>query len=611
MASMTLEPVVVAPPEIIITQKEPATVSIDAALDAVEQLDRPQSILLTIARTDVVAATERFVQVAEETVASTTVAVAPTVKAKKEKKSKENKQKPHPKVAESPFYQTLGLKLWTQSEHDTICTPTTNNAAESEVSSKRSKSKSSSSDLLSAPRPSMTHRQGGSNSEGYVSENSVSTGSMSDIQAKDPSVNSSLTGSLYNLDDFKRLEAITTLIEKYGSVSHMSVRDPSYSFWLNRTMTAAVHFKLLNKVAVLAGDPLCAPSAMPSVLEEFERYCRKSGWKTSIIGASEAMLEIAKLKKWPVMRFGKEKVLNPMTNEVLLGKGGKRIVTQCKQLIDPSKGGLSVNVYLPMKGRDLELEAELTKIYDDWRGDRNTSRDNQAFITVFEMFAMPNLMTFIYTRNKEGVINGFAALRKMGASGAGRYHIDPFIQSASAPRGTSDLLIFASLAYLNTLGASYMGLGHEPVKEPDAIYNMSSLIVTATRRVYRHIFGRLPVGGKEAFNSRWKPDSDQEAGLYLIFIGRKTPSPKHLLAMTHFANISLRNVLKADWKDFKQELRVPVASPDLMLYAGAAATVKAPSGYRPGLASSDPSKSADEDRPKLGKSASAPASATA
>merc|ERR1711939_1048254 len=177
------------------------------------------------------------------------------------------------------------------------------------------------------------------------------------------------------------------------------------------------------------------------------------------------------------------------------------------------------------------------------------------------MFSMPHLMTFIYTTSKDGAgagaINGFAALRKMGSSAAGKYHIDPFIQAASAPRGTSDLLIFASLAYLNALGSTYLGLGHEP-------------------------------------------DSEQEAGLYLIFIGKKTPSPKHLLAMTHFANISLRNVLKADWKDFKQELRVPVANPGLMLYAGAAPSVQAPGADR----------DRDPERVKVDRSVSAPATTT-
>lgn len=500
---------------------------------------------------------------------------SPTAKEKKPKKDKPKKEKAPaaPKPSAIPFHEQLGQRLSAQSREATIPTPAKHPShSSSRVNSTQNGHQSSSGLLVPSSLGIRLRHRSRSRSpspavpnDGNASDTSVSTGPMSDIEARDPAVNTSLKDSLYNLDDMRRLEAINRLIAQYGTVSHMSVRDPSYSFWLNKSRTAAVHFKLLNKVAVLAGDPLCAEAAMPATLEEFERYCRKAKWKTSVIGASAGLMQVAKLKGWPIMRFGTEKVLNPVTNEVLLGKSGKRTVVQCRQLLEPTKGGLKLHIYVPECGRDPVLEGELTKLYDTWREDRNTNRDCQAFITVFEMFALPNLMTFIYTRTKEGAINGFAALRKMGTTG---YHIDPFIQSADAPRGTSDLLIYASLAHLHALDISYLGIGHEPVSEPNELYNMSSLVINATRRIYKHIFGRLPVGGKETFNSRWKPDEAQEAGLYLIFVGKRTPSPKHLLAMTHFANISLRNVVKADWKDLKQEvsknIRVPVPDPSLV-----------------------------------------------
>lgn len=540
------------------------------ATQLVEAMASPQVVAIVQKETSTVtimSESEPTLVVTEETVITTAKdeVPQPANKEKKVKKEKAKKEKAPavPKAPDVPFHQQLGQRLTLQSQEQTVLSPAENPSRSNSGHAGRH----SSSGLLSPTslKARLRSRSRSRSPDGHVSDGSVSTGSMSDIEARDPTTNASLKDSLYNLDDFKRLEAINSLIAQYGSVSHMSVRDPSYSFWLNKTRTAAVHFKLLNKVAVLAGDPLCPVAAMPSTLEEFERYCRKARWKTSVIGASDSLMQIAKLKKWPIMRFGTEKVLNPVTNEVLLGKSGKRTVVQCRQLLDPAKGGLTLHIYVPDRGRDPVLENDLTKLYDTWRGERNTNRDCQAFITVFEMFALPNLMTFIYTRTKEGVINGFAALRKMGTTG---YHIDPFIQSADAPRGTSDLLIYASLAHLNTLGITYLGIGHEPVSEPDELYNMNSLVINATRRIYRHIFGRLPVGGKETFNSRWKPDEAQEAGLYLIFVGKKTPSPKHLLAMTHFANISLRNVVKADWKDLKQEvshhIRVPLPDANLV-----------------------------------------------
>src|SRR5699024_10171436 len=202
------------------------------------------------------------------------------------------------------------------------------------------------------------------------------------------------------------------------------------------------------------GDPLCDPGSVPGLLSEFEQYRKKFHWGIAIMGASEAFADYAKDNNWTTLQFGRERVLNPLTNDVLLERSGKRIIVQNRQLLDPSKGGITLGLYVPSHEDDLGLQRELVAIYDAWRLERNRSTSAQPFITVYDPFSLPDRMTYIYTRGPDGVANGFAALRKIGASRG--YHIDACIAAPGGPRGVSDLLVFAAMALLNRAGVSYL-----------------------------------------------------------------------------------------------------------------------------------------------------------
>ncbi|KKA23752.1 hypothetical protein T310_2204 [Rasamsonia emersonii CBS 393.64] len=382
---------------------------------------------------------------------------------------------------------------------------------------------------------------------------SIASSGGSDSSAKSAPVERSRTmpskyrkiGTIFTLDDFAAMVALESLFARYGRVSHMGILDKSYSFFVNKARTAALHFKVHNGVAIVGGDPLCEPSQYSALLEEFARYRKEFGWKLAFMGASDVFLQYAREKKWTTLQFGTERVLNPMTNPVLLEQTGKRIVTQNKQLLNESKGGISLGVYIPSQGEDPKLQRELVGTYDAWRDERNRTATTQAFITVYDPFSLPRLMTYIYTRGPDGVPNGFAALRKLGANQG--YHIDPCIAAPGAPKGISDLLIFAAMALLNQAGIDYLSFGFEPLDELGAISGMPKSIEKLTRSIYRHTFQRLPIAGKKAYHDKFRPDENQGSGLHLIFPGG-VPGPRHMAAMAHMANISIRKVVFSDAK---------------------------------------------------------------
>ncbi|KAI9823823.1 MAG: hypothetical protein M1819_001124 [Sarea resinae] len=351
------------------------------------------------------------------------------------------------------------------------------------------------------------------------------------------------SGLIFTLDDFAAMEALEQLVERHGRVSHMGILDKSYSFFVNKARDGALYFKVKQKVAVVGGDPLCHPSQFGAVLTEFEEYRKQFKWGLAFLGATDDMKKYAEEKKWVTMHFGEERVLNPLNNPVLFEKSGKRIIMQNKQLLDPKRGGVTLDAYSPAQGRDPQLQEQLVNIYDAWRAARNQSGTPQAYITVYDPFALPDLMTYIYTKDREGKPNGFAALRKLGANIG--YHIDPCIAAPGAPRGISDLLIFSAMALLNKAGISYLSFGFEPLMELGEITGMAKPIAKITRTMYRHAFQGLPIGGKKEYHDKFHPDEQQRSGLYLVF-PQGVPSLRQTAAVIHIANISVRQLISTD-----------------------------------------------------------------
>lgn len=347
----------------------------------------------------------------------------------------------------------------------------------------------------------------------------------------------------FTLHDFAAISALGSLVEKYGRVSHMGVLDPSYSFFLSKDLQSALYYKVLNNIAVIGGDPLCSPSQYDNLLQEFRRLRKRRGWGVAFLGATDNFLPYAEQKKWVTMRFGTERVLNPMDNPILQEKEGKRVLSQNRQLLDPGRGGISVHVYVPSQGRDEMLEENLRHVYDSWRDVRNQSARPQAYMTVFDPFAIPPLMTYIYTTDRDGQCNGFAALRKIGANKG--YHIDPYCASPTAPKGITDLLVFSAMSLLQQAGIGYLSFGFEPATELGAITSLSRPTTAVTRSCYRRAFRHLPIGGKQAYHNKFRPDPNLDSGLYLIY-PEGAPSIQHALATLHIANIKVRGLLRAE-----------------------------------------------------------------
>jgi hypothetical protein len=346
--------------------------------------------------------------------------------------------------------------------------------------------------------------------------------------------------NVFDLNDFAALAALEELIRRYGRVSHMGILDKSYTFFITQDRLAALYYKVANKIAVVGGDPLCAPDRFPQILSEFKEHLKKSGLGIAFLGAGETFVTYVRSQKWITMHFGTERVLNPLTNPVLHGTAAKSITVRNKHLLNPNKEGITIEVYTPRLGKNARLQQQLVNVYDAWRESRNDSGVPQAYITVYDPFALPELMTYIYSKDRSGTPNRFAALRMLGANNG--YHLDPCVAFPGAPKGITDLLLYGAMALLNKANISYLSLGYEPLDDLGEITGMSKAIAKISRKVHRCIFQGIHVAGKKDYHDKFRPDEAQQSNLYLIF-PPGGPSLRQMMAIVHVANIGIRKVV--------------------------------------------------------------------
>ncbi|OAA70435.1 hypothetical protein ISF_02409 [Cordyceps fumosorosea ARSEF 2679] len=308
-----------------------------------------------------------------------------------------------------------------------------------------------------------------------------------------------------------------TSYHRFSRTAHMGILDPSYKRFVSQHGHGSLVYKARSGAAVVAGDPLCAPDQVESLLDEFRRFRGDRRLRVVYVGASAAFAERSQREGCVTMHFGRERVLNPLTNPLLKNKAGKRTISQCRQLLDAARGGVSVGIYAPgVNGYDPELELELQAVYDGWRAQRDSSRPTsaQAFITRYDLFSRPDVTMFLYTCDRDGRANGIAGLRYLGANNG--FQLDPCVASDDAPRGITDLLVVSAMQLLRNSGVSYLSLGFEPYGELKDVTGRDGWLAKLTRDGYRRVMGSIKASGKQTHNDKLRPDEDQESGLYII-----------------------------------------------------------------------------------------------
>ena len=366
-----------------------------------------------------------------------------------------------------------------------------------------------------------------------ASRDSLSDGSAGRANSSDTTLVDS-----YESDDFN------AAYQQYSQTAHMGILDPEYQVFTSQHGWGTLVYKVRNGTLVVSGDLLAPPEHFQHLLGELAEFRKAKRLKLAFMGVSDTFAAYAQEQGWTTLRVGRERVLNPTTNKILLNQGaGKRMIGQNRRLLDPNRGRIDLGVYAPaINGIDSSMEAQIQVIYDQWRQGRNCRKAKglQTFVTVYDLFSRRNITFFIYTKSQQGAINGFAGLRSVGAHSG--FHLDPCVASSTAPRGITDLLIVTAMKMLRDAGVSYLSLGHEPFLDLGDMPNQNGMKARVARDMFHRVVDSAQLSGKRTFNDKFHPDESQSSDLYVVLPGG--PSlVRQAAAVMHVANIKIRRLL--------------------------------------------------------------------
>lgn len=86
---------------------------------------------------------------------------------------------------------------------------------------------------------------------------------------------------------------------------------PQNRHFLTPDRTGLVNYRVMNKVAVVLGDPVCAPEALERVVQTFLDFCAQRGWNVTFYQTSSEHLSIYQSLNMCAFKMGEEAMLNP------------------------------------------------------------------------------------------------------------------------------------------------------------------------------------------------------------------------------------------------------------------------------------------------------------
>jgi phosphatidylglycerol lysyltransferase len=254
-------------------------------------------------------------------------------------------------------------------------------------------------------------------------------------------------------------------LKRYGyhSQSYNILREGKKYFFSERGIEGVIAYIVQARVALAAGDPVCAPEDIREFADEFRQFCKKHRWRCCFHPVTERCKEVLKDLGFGVMKTGEE----PIIDLNKLSWSGGKFKDLRRDTRRAKEQGMSVVEYRPREGRRTDWEEQMEKISRVWskaKGSREFS-----FLIGAPSLDNPGERTYLLVL-KDDRVEAFMVCTPIYARHG--IYFDIMRRKDKPLLGTAQLLISEALQFFKqqeyeiaTMGT--VPLANEYVEDPD------------------------------------------------------------------------------------------------------------------------------------------------
>ena len=161
----------------------------------------------------------------------------------------------------------------------------------------------------------------------------------------------------------------------YQSQSYNILRGCRSYFFSSRGIEGVIAYAVHARVALAAGDPVCAPEDLPAFADEFRQFCKEHKWRCCFHAVTERCERVLTDLGFGTLKIGEEPILE-LSN---LSWAGSKFKDLRRDIGRAKKHGMSVVEYHPLEGRRVDWEEQMEELSQAWAKFKGSGESSLSF----------------------------------------------------------------------------------------------------------------------------------------------------------------------------------------------------------------------------------------
>lgn len=300
-----------------------------------------------------------------------------------------------------------------------------------------------------------------------------------------------------------------------------------FSYYFAHDRRAVVAYRVVAGVALVLGDPLGYPDAVPQLIDSFAQYCHLNDWRPAWYQITDRWISLMHNKGWVGLKIGEDACIS-LANLQFTGKSWQDVRTSLNRFSREKY----TSVWYDINEDKLGWRVILSAISEQWLGKKHGDEKGFSLGTWDTAQRYADEQRLLVLVNPSGQPEAFLTFVPIYGENGG-WALDLMRRSTEAPPGAIEYLIAVALQQFQQEGAHIVSLGLSPlasVTTDDAVDTPE--ILESLRALVQKYFSNLyNLAGLQHFKAKFRPNWEAR---YLVCLSmREMPRVVYALIRAH------------------------------------------------------------------------------